>query len=323
MSFNFYHIIRNDDFFAAGGSQPLVVTRENYEAYFVMYIDNELTPAQRKAVDYFIQQNPDLEEELVMLKQSILRPNEKIVFTHIEQLLKNTAAQGLVNENNYEEYFVLYGDDELTTEQKIKVEQFVVKHPQYAQEFELIQQARLVPDTITFPDKTYLFRTEEDDNRVIAFPWWRISAAAVALLVIGSLGWYLSTYNTGTNPSVTGKLATTQPKQPANANATAVTAGSHHDTVNTTVTNNTHTPAVVTVPAHTNTRTTENKTVTPVQQAVAGNEKKNILKPGNIPPAVNVQPVNEPNVMPDTDKETAFTAKPVQVPTTNTYTPTV
>ena len=211
MSFNYYYIIRTDDFSAsAGGGQGAIITRDNYEMYFVMYVDNELSAADRKAVERFVQQNPDLEEELVMLQQSVLRADDNIVFEQKELLFKDSDTAVLINEHNCEEYFVLYGDDELTNEEKEKVEQFVYKHPQYQAEFELIQQVKLVPDkALTFPDKTYLYRTEEDDSRVIAFPWWRFSAAAVALLVIGSLAWYISAQHAGTE--VAGKDGETKP----------------------------------------------------------------------------------------------------------------
>jgi len=205
MSFNYYYIIRSDAFFApAGGGQGAIITRDNYEVYFVMYVDNELSTGDRKAVERFVQQNPDLEEELVMLQQSVLRADDNIVFEQKELLFKDAASAIQINQQNYEEYFVLYGDDELTNEEKDKVEQFVYKHPQYQAEFELIQQVKLVPDkALTFPDKTYLYRTEEDDSRIIAFPWWRLSAAAVALLVIGSMAWYISAQYNGTEVAST------------------------------------------------------------------------------------------------------------------------
>lgn len=213
MSFNYYHI-RTDDFSAhSGGGQEMVITRDNYEAYFVMYVDDELNVSERKAVEAFIEQNPDLEEEMVMLQQSVLRPNDQIVFEPKELLYKGAAVQSPINEQNCEEYFVLYGDDELTNAEKEKVEQFVYHHPQYQAEFELIQQVKLLPDnSLSFPGKAYLYRTEEDDNRVIAFPWWRLTAAAIAILVIGSLAWYIANNNsTTTQPEFAGKTPSTEP----------------------------------------------------------------------------------------------------------------
>lgn len=197
------------------------ITRHNYEEFFLLYVDNELNVAERHAVEQFVQQNPDLEEELIMLQQSVLRPDEKQVFALKENLLKDTARQGLVNENNYEEYFVLYGDDELTSEEKDLVEQFVYKYPQYQVEFELIQQARLFPDqSLSFPDKAYLYRTEEDHHKVVPFAWLRMAAAAIFLIAVGSLGLYIALVDhkptTGT-PVVKNTTADTN-SQPAFAN---------------------------------------------------------------------------------------------------------
>jgi hypothetical protein len=174
------------------------INRHNYEEYFLLYVDNELTATGKKAVEEFVQQNPDLEEELVMLQQTILHPTTHIVFDKKESLLKNVPA-GLVNASNYQEYFVLYGDDELTNNEKDLVEQFVQRHSQYQQEFELIQQAKLLPDnSIVFPDKNYLYRTEEDE-KVIPFPWRKLAVAAVILLFMGGFSWYVATDHKGNN----------------------------------------------------------------------------------------------------------------------------
>lgn len=177
----------------------MLINRHNYEEFFLLYVDNELSVADRKAVEAFVEQNPDLEEELVMMMQSVLRPDANIVFSNKESLLKNKTANGLVNESNCEEYFVLYGDNELTNEEKDLVEKFVYKHPQYQAEFELIQQARLLPgNAITYPDKNELYRTEHDE-RGIPFGWWRIAAAAVVLLLLGLAVWVMMSKNIGSS----------------------------------------------------------------------------------------------------------------------------
>src|SRR5260221_5328833 len=96
------------------------ITRQNYEEYFLMYVDNELSIAERKVVDAFIQQYPDLQEELKALQRSILRPDRQLRFEDKQALLKNIPANP-VNGLNYEEYFVLYGDDELSSQEKEQV----------------------------------------------------------------------------------------------------------------------------------------------------------------------------------------------------------
>ena len=312
MSFNFYHI-RTDDFSAhAGGAQREVITRDNYEAYFVMYIDDELSAAERKAVENFIQQHPDLEEELVMLQQSVLRADEHIVFEQKERLFKNSATPIFVNEHNYQEYFVLYGDDELTNDEKDKVERFVHQYPKYQAEFELIQQAKLVPDnTLTFPDKTYLYRTEEDDSRIIAFPWWRLTAAAIALLVIGSLAWYVSVQTN--NTEVAGQV---------NSKESAIEKNKHPQ-----VAANDHSasPGKVNDPAVAQAETPVNTDpitdiVQPDQPATQSSPaKKNISKSRNILLASRVPLKSEQLPEPPADNEKRFSAKLVDVAIGNSY----
>jgi hypothetical protein len=305
MSFNYYHI-RTDDFAAHSGGGTTVITRDNYEVYFVMYVDNELEAAERKAVERFLQQHPDLEEELVMLQQSVLRPDEQIVFEQKELLFRDANAPLQINEQNCSEFFVLYGDDELTNEEKDTVEQFVYKNAQFQAEFELIQQIKLVPDkSLTFPDKAYLYRTEEDESKVVAFPWWRLSAAAIVLLVVGSITWYLSTQNNGTEvANRNGETKSTEkvtPPLPADINNKpnpkpdlAIVPDTHIDKQSATATNND-------------------------QPTASTNRKKNISKDSNIQQRVYVQykstqqPVQDPENI-----DIAYTPKPVNVAVDNT-----
>jgi hypothetical protein len=185
------------------------INRHNYEEYFLLYVDNELNIVQRKAVDAFIAENPDLKAELLILQESVLPADEHIVFSNKESLLRTATAPNPVNETNCEEYFVLYADDELTNEQKDLVEQFVYRNPQHQANFELLQQVKLMPDTsVIFPNKYALYRKEDDDRVVPVIPmrWWKMAAAAAVLLFIGGMGWYMNT-KPGTTPSVNGPVA--------------------------------------------------------------------------------------------------------------------
>jgi tellurite resistance protein len=305
MSFNYYHI-RNDDFSAhAGGGHGVVITRDNYEAYFVMYVDDELNATERKAVEQFIAQNADLEEEMVMLQQSVLKADDHIVFDQKDLLFKG-AEQTPINEQNCEEYFVRYGDDELTNAEKDKVEQFVYHHPQYQADFELIQQIKLVPDNaLNFPNKTYLYRSEEDDNRVIAFPWWRFSAAAIAILTIGTLAWYVIN-NTGNGHDV---AQGTRAAKSGDSNTLPPVISPNSSEVNSV--------AVTKTPAPVNTVNTDKQ---PDNIVVAVSQKKNISKGSNKEQAPYVQTIYTPT--PEQDPETpekVLPQRPVEVALNNSY----
>ena len=93
-----------------------MINRQNYEEYFLLHTDEELDPAERLAVEEFVQQHPDLKIELEMLLRSVV-PAQPIVYHGKDALLRNSSS--IVNESNYEEYFVLYADDELDNELKM------------------------------------------------------------------------------------------------------------------------------------------------------------------------------------------------------------
>lgn len=160
------------------------INRHNYEEFFLLYVDNELTEAQRVAVEAFVQQNIDLAEELALLQQSTLMPQEELSFPGKETLYKNEHS---INLANYEEYFLLHVDNELNLKDKEEVEKFVLQNPGLQEEFTLIQRSKLEAEVIEFKDKATLYKKEETAKRVIALGWMRMAAAAAVIGVIATL----------------------------------------------------------------------------------------------------------------------------------------
>ncbi len=81
-----------------------MINRHNYEEYFLLYVDNELDEIQRTAVEDFVQQNPDVADELKMLKHTTLLADEEVQFESKQSLYKKTSGITLAN---HEEYFLL------------------------------------------------------------------------------------------------------------------------------------------------------------------------------------------------------------------------
>lgn len=166
------------------------INRHNYEEFFILYVDNELGAADQKAVEVFIQENPDLEEELVMLQQSKLIPDSHVTFGNKEMLMKAQVSSP-VNMSNYEEWLVLYIDNELNSEEKEAVEKFVSANPSVQKELELFQKTKpQAEEKIVFANKESLYRREEK-VRVVSIKWWRIAAAAVLLIGFSAVGFIL------------------------------------------------------------------------------------------------------------------------------------
>ena len=124
----------------------------------------------------FVQQNPDLAAELEMMQQLRLEPEEDIKFYNKAELLRTETPS--INTTNYEEYFLLYVDNELTPAEKDAVEKFVLQHPALQEEFSLLKQTVLAPEMIEFGDKQSLYRKEEEEKRVVPFNWTRLAVAA-------------------------------------------------------------------------------------------------------------------------------------------------
>ena len=166
--------------FGHQNSDNMNINRHNYEEFFILYMDKELSSEDRRMVEDFVQHHPDLKEELELLMQYKLVPDELVVFENKETLIKGDA---IINVANYEEYFLSYIDDELTTAQKAAVEKFVADNPVAAKELTLLQKSKLQPEDIVFANKESLYRSEEKIRR-LPVKWLR-AAAAVLILALG------------------------------------------------------------------------------------------------------------------------------------------
>ena len=195
------------------------ITRNNYEEFFMLYADNELPAAQRKEVEEFIAANTDLQHELALFQQFKLKPDATIIFDNKASLLKQAEGQPGISLANYESFFVLYADNELSNEEKAAVENFVSRNPRVQNEFELLQQVKLSPDAnVIFENKEILYRKEKDD-RVIPFYWRRMAAAAAIILFVSGLFWMNRVKKTD-QPVDIAKSENVQPgKQPSKQKA--------------------------------------------------------------------------------------------------------
>ena len=153
------------------------INRNNYEEYFLLYADNELTQTEKKVVEIFVQENVDLKEEFLMIQMTVNSPEKEMKILDKSFLLKKEP--GFINENNYEQVFVFYHDNELSEEQKKETEKFIEENSKFKDEFDLIGKAKLVADNlIVFPNKKELYQKEKS-GKVVPLILWRSLAAAV------------------------------------------------------------------------------------------------------------------------------------------------
>lgn len=190
------------------------ITRNNYEEYFLLYVDNELSAAEKNMVEAFVAANTDLQEELVMLQQSIVKPNA-VDFPGKENLLKQVAIDTAT-----EEQLLMLLDNELGSKEKEQVLLSRKNNKAVQQEWELLKQTKLSPaDIIIFEDKASLYRKE--GSRAVPIKWWHVAAAAM-LIGFGLWG-AVSYFNKGTKSDPVTETATTTSPAGNNKDNTTVT----------------------------------------------------------------------------------------------------
>ncbi len=193
------------------------IDRHNYEEFFILYMDNELTEAERRMVDLFVSHHPDLKEELEQLLQTRFSPDPSALYHQKDSLFKQSTGISITI-TNYEEWVLSYIDEELTPDAEKKVELFVSTNPAAQLLLQQLQQAKNQPETsIVFPDKEVLYRSAEEEEKPVKplfmLRWWRIAAAVVVLLGL-SIG-LTSILRDGANHPVT-PLAQTDPIKETN-----------------------------------------------------------------------------------------------------------
>ena len=185
----------------------MIINRNNYETFFILYTDNELSVQEKIAVDVFVQQNPDLKEELTMFQQSVVVP-EAISFSAKDSLLKKPA----VTEEIQEKLLMLL-DKELHKAEVKDIITIINQDDACKKEWDVLQLTKISADSsIVFKDKASLYK-KDDGGRVIAFRWWRMAAAAV---LIGFGLWGTVVYFTGSERAIIETVATSKQQIPGN-----------------------------------------------------------------------------------------------------------
>ena len=75
----------------------MLINRNNYETFFLLYADDELCPEERIAVENFVTVNEDLRRELDMIIAAIL-PTDVCTYTQKRSLYKNSFVDGSLQE---------------------------------------------------------------------------------------------------------------------------------------------------------------------------------------------------------------------------------
>lgn len=162
------------------------INRNNYEEYFILYNDNELSAEEMRRVEEFVAANIDLTEEFELLKELKLDPADEIRFDKSNLYKPITLQDDILQPTTEQEKLLMYIDNELSQKEKAALETQLKANVALQKEFELLAKTKMVPDlNIVHPDKQSLYKREEQPSRVISMIWVRVAVAAALILVMG------------------------------------------------------------------------------------------------------------------------------------------
>ncbi len=166
----------------------MIINRNNYEEYFLLYNDNELTEKERLMVEEFVQLNADLRVEFELMKELKLDPADEIRFDKSSLYKPITLQDNILQPTADQEKLLLFIDNEMNEEDKVKLESELKVNPILRKEFELLNKLKMTSDlSIVHPDKASLYKKEEQPASIIRITWIRVAVAAVFVLMMGLL----------------------------------------------------------------------------------------------------------------------------------------
>lgn len=153
--------------------------RSNYEIWFADWLEGNLSDGQKELFIKFLDENPDLKEEIVNLSLSTLSP-EKISFENKDSLLK-TPKDLLPSQIEY--LSAAYFENDLSAEQIEDLNYCINNNPVSRELFDSIRKIKLIP-----PDHRYLYKErlkkKSAFEKISRLSYIGLSAAAAIAIIV-------------------------------------------------------------------------------------------------------------------------------------------
>ena len=131
------------------------ISRDNYEEFFLSYLDGRLTDAEILAMEEFLLLNPDLRRELEGLEDAVLVPRD--VHYPFREILRKTDLSLPVVDENFDDFCAAWIEGDLTAVQIDGLELYLRQNPAKKADRDLYARIRLSPDrSLMFPGKQKL-----------------------------------------------------------------------------------------------------------------------------------------------------------------------
>ena len=149
------------------------ISRENYESWFVDYLEGNLDNRLVDEFIAFIQANPDLKEELALF-EPVKLPAGEISY----RVKKNLYRERLDSEKEFENTAIARMEGDLTQDEIHELDDYLTRKPEKKKEVLLFGKARLTPEVIVFTRKSKLYKKPVSKTMLL----WSSRIAAVLIL---------------------------------------------------------------------------------------------------------------------------------------------
>ncbi len=147
------------------------ISRQNYEQYFIDYLDGKLNDDQVVILMSFLEFNPDLKEEFADIEKMCLAPDETR-FSGKARLLKSESD--LMEADilkDFDMYCISSMENDIADDDEKILQGIIKDDPDREETYMLYQSTRLMPDeSIVYPRKARL------KKRFIGLPYRYFSA---------------------------------------------------------------------------------------------------------------------------------------------------
>lgn len=160
------------------------INRNNYEEYFLDFLEGNLSPSENDLLMSFLNSNPDLKEELELLN---VLPEIRVEETFLEKsALKKSASNIESNTDNFNELCIARIEGDLSKEASREFDSFINENSKRKKEFELFKLAKVKADhNIVYENKQELKKSTF--NLFLFKNRYSIISAAASIVIVLSL----------------------------------------------------------------------------------------------------------------------------------------
>ncbi|MCK4919876.1 MAG: hypothetical protein KAS71_02445 [Bacteroidales bacterium] len=159
------------------------ISRNNYESFFIDYLDGNLSDSQIREIEAFLMNHDDLREEFEGLEKILLKPDN--IKYGLKENLRQPDLGDSVNESNFEFYCIAEMEGDLSEKQLEELGDYLLSNPDKKQTQILFGQTRIPsPENIIFDKKSALKRNIFVIRKTAVYRSLSIAAGIALLLAL-------------------------------------------------------------------------------------------------------------------------------------------